>query len=339
MSISVFSDGIKLPEIKFHTEEEFELELKNNYKALFGNKTLYLDIKRKIDTTYLGGSIPDGILFDFEDPEDVKFYLVEAELSAHDFYKHIFPQITKFFAFFKNYSARNGLIEKLFAFINETPEILEEFKKLSHNSEIYKSIKDAVENNQNILIVIDEEKPEFKEIMDTYTDTWDKFVIIEVLKKYKLGSKEVFSMYPDFSEKELFLEEEEISKPIEDKKYTEVYHLEGTSDLVQSMYKRIKEYAITQNKDLIFNPQKYYISIRDRRNFVYLDIKKKKIKIAVMLPYSRGKDIIQNNRLRKFTEGIERFYGGPSFEVTLENENYIDEVFFVLKEAYERQKI
>ena len=96
MSSSVFMDGFKFIEEKFQKEDNFERMIKENYKILFGQNSIYLDLKNKVDTKSLGGTIPDGFLFDFEDKENPSFYLVESELAKHDFNNHIFPQITKF---------------------------------------------------------------------------------------------------------------------------------------------------------------------------------------------------------------------------------------------------
>jgi hypothetical protein len=61
----------------------------------------------------------------------------------------------------------------------------------------YKSLKDIVENSQNILIVIDGLKPEFDEVMETYTDTWDKMVRIMVVKRYHNDGTIILSVSPD----------------------------------------------------------------------------------------------------------------------------------------------
>lgn len=134
-------DGNKFEEVTFKDEPEFERVVKQNSKTLFGSKTTYFDLKNKVDTRSLGSSIPDGFLFDFRDRDNPEFYIVEVELARHDFYKHIFPQITKFFAFFKNPASRNNLIEKLFHFIKSNQQLEEEFKQYSGKKEIYKAIK------------------------------------------------------------------------------------------------------------------------------------------------------------------------------------------------------
>jgi hypothetical protein len=71
-----------------------------NSKSLFGQSSILIEAKKKIDNKALGGTIPDAFLFDLKDPDNPEFYLVEVELAKHSFYNHIFPQITKFFAFF-----------------------------------------------------------------------------------------------------------------------------------------------------------------------------------------------------------------------------------------------
>jgi hypothetical protein len=200
MKTAIYMDGEKFTETDFVSEDDFERVIKENSKTLFGAKTIYFDLKRKIESRALGGSIPDGFLFDFKNEETPEFYLVEVELARHDFYKHVFPQITKFFAFFKNMTSRNGLIEKLDQLIKSEPKLEEEFKKYLGKREIYKTLKDAMEKNQNILLILDENKPELQDLFETYTDTWYKMVSVEILKEYTANGKKIFTINPDFED-------------------------------------------------------------------------------------------------------------------------------------------
>ncbi len=125
------------------------------------------------------------------------FYLVETELAKHDFYRHIFPQITKFFAFYKNPKSQNELIEKIFALIQSDQSLENEFKQYLKGKEIFKFLKDTVENNQNILVVINEMVPELTEMTDTYTE-WSKMVRIVVLKEYQHNGESILSLTPEF---------------------------------------------------------------------------------------------------------------------------------------------
>ncbi|MFC2016171.1 hypothetical protein ACFLUF_00465 [Chloroflexota bacterium] len=91
MESVVFHNNNKFTEFTYSSEHDFEGVMKNNTKLLFGTSTIYVDLKAKIDTASLGGSIPDGLLFDFKNTASPEFYLVEVELEKHDFYRHIFP--------------------------------------------------------------------------------------------------------------------------------------------------------------------------------------------------------------------------------------------------------
>jgi len=339
MKSAVYFNKVKLKKLEFSLEKDFEEEIKRNYKKLFGEKSIYIDIKNKIESISLGGAIPDGILFDLEDPEEIQFYLVEIELSKHDFYRHIFPQITKFFAFYKNPTSQRNLIESLYSFISENVEIKRRFEELISSPEIFKGIQDAVENNGKILLITDGEKPEIEEAQEIYTDTWDKLVRQEILNIYSHEDKEVIILQPDFLEKGLIIEQAEANMEAEKKiSYTENYHLEGINPSIISVYSKLKEYLISLEKNIEINPQKYYISFRKKRNFAYFDIKKSKINIAIMVPFEEGKMIIKQHKMREFTEGIQKFYGRPSFEIKIENNEGLEEVFELLKRAYELQE-
>ena len=327
-------DGEKFTEIDFNREEDFENLVIEKSKILFGANTIYFNLKNKIKSQSLGNSIPDGFLFDFKDKENPEFYLVEVELAKHDFYKHVFPQITKFFAFFKNSKSRGELVETLFNYIKLNPNLEQEFKNYLGKGELYKALKEIIENSQHILIVIDENKLEFQEIMETYTDTWDKIVKIEILKQYTANKKRIFTLNPDFEDIELV---EPLAQEESEEKYTESFHLEDINEDTKKLYQEIKENMLKLDSNIRINPQKYYISLRDKKNFTYLSFRKKKIKIAVMLPYEIGQKMIKHHKLRQFTEGIQKFYGSPSFEVTLENQSNIEEVLNLLKEAYNHQ--
>ena len=177
----IFQSDKKFGEHRYTLEDELGKEVIDNAKLFFGKHTIYIDAKRRIESKALGGVIPDGFLFELTDMDNPEFYIVEVELSSHDFFEHIFPQVTKFFAFFKNRKSGSELVEKIFSIVNTNRDLRREFKKYLGEREIYKFIKDVIENSQNILLIIDTEKDELPEIMETYSDTWGKMV--KLLKK------------------------------------------------------------------------------------------------------------------------------------------------------------
>ena len=99
--MGVFTSNRRLPEVIYALEKEFEEDVYLNSKLFFGEKSILLDNKTLLKGKLLGGTIPDGFLFDLSDDSEPQFYIIEVELAKHSFNSHIFPQITKFFSFFK----------------------------------------------------------------------------------------------------------------------------------------------------------------------------------------------------------------------------------------------
>jgi len=335
MKPAICMNGKKFDETEFKSEEEFEKIVKEHFRTLFGAKTIFFDVKSKIDSKSLGSAIPDGFLFDFKDEENPEFYLVEVELQKHDFYKHVFPQITRFFAFFKNAASRNNLVEKLFSFVKSSPELEQEFKRYLGKREIYKALKDIIENSQNILMILDGSKPEMQEVFETYTDTWDKMVKVEILKQYTAEGKTIFTINPDFEE--IGFVEPPTEEEVAGERYTESYHLEDVEKDIVTVYEKVKNTMLQLDSSIKINPQKYYVSLRKNKNFAYMLLRKKQIRIIIMLSHETGSNLIKKHKLTQLSASVQKFYNGPCFRVTIENEANLEEVIKALEEAYKQQ--
>lgn len=328
----LFQNGKKFTEYQYAKEEHLEGEVVSNFKLFFGKHSIYIDAKRKIKGKSLGGTIPDGFLFDLSDKDNPDFYLVETELSTHDFYKHIFPQVTKFFAFFKNSKSQSELVEKVFSIVNTDSNLRKEFKKYLGEKEVYKFIKDTVENSQNILLIMDDDKDELPEIISTYTDTWGKMVKTMILKKFVNDDEFIFTLTPDFENIE-FADAESVEKvdTVEESEFTEEFHLEDVNETVKRIYLRIKQELLNYNKNLIFNPKKYYISIIQKKNVAFILFRKKKVRLVVTLPEERVKDKIKNHIINRLSEGVQKFWNAPSCEIVIDSEEHIEEIINLLK--------
>lgn len=195
MAISVSLNGENFEQVIYTKEDAFEQLVAQNAQTIFGDKAIYIDAKKKVNTSSLGGTIPDGFLIDLSDPDDPQFYLVEVELQNHDFFNHIFPQITKFFAFYRDSKQRHKLIETMFAFFNDDPVLTKKLRDLIGPKEIHKFFTDTIDSNQNILIIIDDLKPEFKdefkEIINAFTAAWEKMVKVQTIKHFRQGESNI----------------------------------------------------------------------------------------------------------------------------------------------------
>lgn len=336
MSSVLFQLAKRFEEFHYLLEKEFESVVVQNSKTFFGPDTVYIDAKNKIGAQALGGSIPDGVLFDLSDIENPEFYLVEVELAKHDFFGHIFPQITKFFAFFRSAKSQNELVERLFTLINADPDLRKEFKKRLNEKELFKFLKDTAENSQNVLLVIDAEKEELPEIMEAYTDTWGKLVTVMILREYRNGRDCIYSIAPEFSAIQLDLEPEEKMSQQEKPKYSVEYHLDGVDDPVKKSYQEITAAMLMFKPDIAINPQKYYISLVSDRNFAFLKIRRKKLDIVIMLEESKVRAMLRHHDVKHLSEPVQTFYNGSCCQVRIENTEYLPEIIEVLKIAHNK---
>jgi len=326
----IYKDDECYTKYSYKNESEFESDIINNASIFFGNKTIYINAKQKINSNFLDNSIPDGFLFNLKYLEDPEFYIVEVELMAHDFYSHIFPQITRFFAFFKNYETRRELIEKLYSIINSENNLKNQFKDFLGQNELYKYLSDMIENSQNILLIVDGEKKELPEIINTYTDTWGKLVKIQIIKRYTSNSDVIYTMEPEFEaiEYPLFQNAEDIDQ-LNDK-IDEEFHLSNTKEEIQGIYQTIKNKLLEINEKLVFNPQKYYISVVNEKNVIFIKIRKKKLRIIPLIQLSVIEKKVKNYPIFELSESVQNFYNGPCAAIDVDNLNYIDELIDLL---------
>jgi hypothetical protein len=88
----IILDDKKQIETKFINEQEVEDLVISNFEHFFGPSSILIS-KKKIKTTNDGfGNIPDGFAVDLSAQV---WYIVEAELSHHNVWTHIAPQLTK----------------------------------------------------------------------------------------------------------------------------------------------------------------------------------------------------------------------------------------------------
>lgn len=202
------------------------------------------------------------------------------------------------------------------------------------NKEIFKFLKDSIENSQNILIVIDNEKPEFTEIIETYTDTWGKMVRITILKEYYKpynSDDSILAMTPDFENIETIdivsTDQEGASLQT---KYTVDFHLDGIPEDIRNLYDQLITKVTNSIPSLSINPQRYYISLRKKRNFAFLKIRRKKVAIVAMMREDIIRERVKHYHIETLSQGVQNFYNGPCARIDFINNKYMREVVDLL---------
>lgn len=110
---TIINEDKKYVEYIYKKESEFEKDIINNSKELFGKNTYYIDVKKLIKNEVSFGTIPDGYLLDCTYEREPRLYIVENELRSHSIKDHIAPQLTQFYFNYKvNFQKIKGLVIK-----------------------------------------------------------------------------------------------------------------------------------------------------------------------------------------------------------------------------------
>lgn len=187
-------------------------------------------------------------------------------------------------------------------------------------------------NNCNILLVIDDLKQELNEMNSVYQE-WNRLVKQICIKKHINKNETMYDITPEFKD----IEDTYLSEDVELQQTNEDFHLANKSDVVKCIYSKLKAKLLADNPNLIFNPQKYYISIKANNNFAFLKFRKKKIKIVINMPYDKVKALVKNNIVQELSESVQKFYfhkPNSCCAIVVSDVNYIDEVIELLKQLY-----
>ena len=323
MAISVSLNGETFEQVIYTKEDAFEQLVAKNAETIFGNKAIYINAKRKLRSS-LGEMIPDGFLIDLSDSDDPQFYLVEVELQSHGFLDHILKQITKFIASCKDSEHRDKLIETLLSL----PVVKEKIENLTGSREIYKFLKDTINNNQEILIIIDGPKPEFKTMMDTHTE-WGKMVKVQIINHFKQSENNILIVEPPFVKLPFgdAISTAPEEEAIKDSEYTEQIHLENCSPSIRDIYGNLKNEFLKVKDTLKFNPLQQFIGVRDdlwghphRKNIAAIYVKRKKIWVYILLPETEAKKILMSKHHQVEPRDSKSSY------VKIEDTNHWDEI-------------
>jgi len=324
VAISVSLNGEVFEQVIYSKEHDFEQLVAKNSETIFGNKSIYIDSKRRITTSTLGRTIPDGFLIDLSRTDYPQFYLVEVELQSHDFSNHIFPQITRFFAFYRNSEQRHKLTETIFTLFQEDAVLTEKIRDSIGAKEVYKFLKDTIDRSQNILIIIDGTKPEFEEIINTYTDTWGKMVRVQIVNHFRRGENNIITVEPPFQNLAVSPSpEKEPPKPSQDTK-------KNRQPEVLEIYEKLKQEFINVKNTLRFNPTKYYIGVGDRKQFAYIQLRKKKIRLVLLMAEDEVKETLTSahHKVVSHSDSAQGFWGGenPNCSVEITDTDQWDEI-------------
>jgi len=159
-------DGVRYSLQEQANEEQFEVMIIEHSKQIFGESTVYFDIKHKLTSKAGIGSIPDAYVVDFAEP--CRWYIVEVELASHPIDEHVMPQLNRFLRGIKHADSQKEVSDAIHGEIDKD-EVLKAFVKTKIGSrEIHRYLSDLVSTPPRVVVVIDDANEKVEEAVEAF---------------------------------------------------------------------------------------------------------------------------------------------------------------------------
>jgi len=178
-------DGVRYEEWTPATEDEFERVVKEHAKDIFGNQSIYLDLKQKLKSRSGIGSIPDGYVIIFGDQPE--WHIVEIELSSHPLYEHIVPQVSRFINGIKNPSTQKDIVDALYQQVDSDEFLKLQLKKAIGTTETYKFLSDLLSKPPVVTIIIERHTEQLDEAVGALAHPQIKIVEFQTFTRERVG--------------------------------------------------------------------------------------------------------------------------------------------------------
>ncbi len=174
-------DGVKYQERAPTNENELEQVINEHAPEIFGENSIYFDRKLRLKALSGIGSIPDGYVIVFGvTPE---WHIVEVELSSHQLYDHIVPQVGRFIAGIANPATRNQIVSAIHNEINGDDLLKIKAKKVIGSEEIYKFLSELISKPPQITILIEKKTPELDDALNAINHPQKKVVEFRTFRR------------------------------------------------------------------------------------------------------------------------------------------------------------
>jgi predicted transport protein len=138
-------------------EKEFHPMVKEHSEEIFGEDSIYFDIKHKLTSKSGIAAIPDAYVITLSKPYE--WYIVENELASHPVYSHIVPQISKFVDSIEELETQRDIRDILNNEI-EQDIVLKAYIEKKTGKDPYRFLSELLSSSPKIALIIDEVTPE-----------------------------------------------------------------------------------------------------------------------------------------------------------------------------------
>jgi hypothetical protein len=152
-------------------EKEFHPMVRANSKEIFGQDSIYFDVKMSLKSPSGIVSIPDAYVINLS--KHSEWHIIENELSTHSIYDHVVKQLTKFINGIENQNARSQILDMIYLKIKEDENLKAKVKNLIDTDDIHDFLSKLLSSPPRIVIVIDQKTAELEEatqVLKYHTD-------------------------------------------------------------------------------------------------------------------------------------------------------------------------
>lgn len=178
-------DGVKYELWTPQSEDEFEQEVTKHTKEIFGEQSIFLDMKQRLKSVSGIGSVPDGFAILFGDLPH--WHIVEVELSSHPLHDHIVSQVSRFISGIRNPSTQKKIVDAIYNEITGDDFLKLKVKQATQFIDIYKFLADLISQPPVLTIIIEKETQELREAISTLAHPQIKVVEFQTFVKEGIG--------------------------------------------------------------------------------------------------------------------------------------------------------
>lgn len=164
------------------TEDNLEQMVVEHSDDIFGQDSIYLDKRHKLQTITGVGSIPDGFAIVFGNQPE--WYIVEVELSSHDIYDHVVKQVTRFMEGIENLNSKDNLFEAMWNGINSSHLLKYRLEKASGSSNPHWFLSNIIKKSLPIVtLIIEKEQSGLEGTLSKFTYLPHKIVEFQTFRR------------------------------------------------------------------------------------------------------------------------------------------------------------
>ena len=178
-------DGVKYELWISSTEDEFEQVVKEHAQDIFGEQSIYLDLKQKLKSVSGIGSIPDGFVIILGDSPH--WHIVEVELSSHPLHEHIVSQVSRFITGINNWSTQREIARAIYEEITRDGFLKLKVEQVIGSTEIYKFLSDLISKPPILTIIIEKNTEGLRDAISTLAHPEIKVVEFQTFIREGVG--------------------------------------------------------------------------------------------------------------------------------------------------------